>query len=126
MRSPLPSDPPPVFCEVRAVNVFVGAIAPVLELYPIAPITNSSDCVVGAVLPELGVVLLPVAVATWSVGETATPLNAKKLATLSNGTGVGNVTVIVPLFKALVTRAEYTSVRTPVRPDPLVTSASLV
>jgi len=45
---------------------------------------------------------------------------------LSNGTGDGKVTVIVPGVKAVVTGAENTRVRTPLVPLPVVTSASLV
>ena len=88
---------------------------------------SSSAWVVVAVLPELGVVLLPVRVLDRSTGFAESgPLKEKKLATLSNGTGVPNVTVIVPPVNAVVSSARNRRVLTPVVPEPLVTSASLV
>src|SRR5438093_1095049 len=95
----------------------------VLSAIPSTPTSSSSGWELVAVLPELSVVPLPVAVRDLSTLETAMPSKEKKLAALFEGTVAPNVTVMVPPDKVLVTRPEKRSVRTP---PALLMSASLV
>jgi hypothetical protein len=63
------------------------------------------------------------------LGGDARSVKEKKVAALFAGTGPGRlakVTVIVPPTNAFVIDAEKMRVRTPLVPEPLVTSASLV
>ena len=108
--------------------------APVLLSKPTAPIISSSACEVvagvasvqlAAVVPELGVVLFPVAVWHRSLGEGETiPLKEKRVAAIL--TALPEVTVIVLFDRARVAGAEKTTVRTPLVPLPVVVSASIV
>src|SRR5437870_162213 len=90
---------------------------------PIAPSSSSSGCVVTAVALVPGVVSLPVPLAVRSSAEARSPENSLTLTAFAATRGL--VTVIVSwLPRAVLTRAEKTTVRTPEVPEPLVTSAS--
>src|SRR5262245_14324822 len=118
--------PAPVVAGVRAVKPPPGVISPCQSLYPNAPIRTSSGWEVTAVLPESGVVLLPIAVWDLSSGETATkPAKEKNSAALLVGGEAPKLIVIVPAERAFVTCAEKMSVRAPSLPTTLDTSASL-
>src|SRR6266404_327556 len=90
---------------------------------PIAPSSSSSGCVVTAVALVPGVVSLPVPLAVRSSAEARSPENSLTLTAFAATRGL--VTVIVSwLPRAVLTRAEKTTVRTPEVAEPLVTSAS--
>jgi hypothetical protein len=118
---------PPVPVEARPSATQPAPAANVSLLRPStpsAPIRSSAACVVAAVGPAAGVVLFPVWVAMRSrVAAGATPANSATLT--ARAAAVGCVTVIAsPATSAIVTGAEHTTVRTPLVPAPLVTSAS--
>src|SRR5438445_5874392 len=115
----------------KAVKPVPGATGTPLSSKPRAPISSSSGCEVVAVRPESAVMLpalvVPVPVWDLSFGDGDTrPSKEKKVTASFVGVGDGKLTVMVPPAKALVTGAEKTSVRTPLMPEPLATSASLV
>ena len=66
-------------------------------------------------------------VAVWNLSRAgdARSVNEKKVAALFSGAGLPKLTVMLPPTKAFVIGAEKMIVRTPVVPEPWVTSASL-
>ena len=90
---------------------------------PTAPSSSSSGCVVTAVALVAGVVSLPVALAVRSSAEARSPENSLTLTAFDVARGW--VTVIVSwLPRAVLTKAEKMTVRTPDVTEPFVTSAS--
>jgi len=98
-------------------------VSPLLST-SIAPIKSSLGWLVVAVVPDDGDVLLPVALAVLSrVPDVPRPENSSAL--IARAASEGCVTVMVfPLTRAAVIGAEKMTLRTPLVPDPCVTSTS--
>jgi len=92
---------------------------------PMAPIRSSSACCVAVLFPDDGEVSFPVAPRVRSTAGAMKPENSSALTAIAARDGC--VTVIVsPSSRSVMMYAEKTTVRTPVVPEPFVTSASLV
>ena len=99
--------------------------SPSFDSTPMAPMMSSSAWPVVAVLPDDGDVSFPVAPAVWSAVAEMKPENSSALRATAATDGYVT-TIVSPLSRRVTMRAEKTTVRTPLVPDPFTTSTSFV